>query len=404
MARKKEINETEFRNLYEQGLNDTEISAFLGIDRHKIGKYRRSLNLSTNDEFLNTVNLEELLEWCRKDISASEIGKHFNVCQTTINKVRDKYNIPKYNCKVITEDIGSQIIKLYEEGLMDSEISQKLGIKRQTVQFYRKTNNLPTKFTYDKISKIDKDKFKELFNKGLGDKEIAETLGMSVDGIYAYRVRHGYLRESYISNIEIPLTPFQEQVMIGTMLGDSSFKFEKTKGVNPSLSCTHCVEQRELCEKKAEIFSSYDSTCNYYIRNTPDKRSGKYYENYTMRTKTNPVFLPYYKAFYLDGKKIIPIDLIKEKFTAVSLAYMFMDDGMKYKSGYGICTNCFSVENINEFRKVLLDKFNIHTSIFQRNVLYIKARSRDIFTQLVEPYFVDCMRYKLHSLQSPQIP
>ena len=48
------------------------------------------------------------------------------------------------------------IKKLYEQGKMDSEISKELGIKTQTVQYFRTKNNMPTKFTYSKISKINK--------------------------------------------------------------------------------------------------------------------------------------------------------------------------------------------------------------------------------------------------------
>ena len=70
------------------------------------------------------------------------------------------------------------IKRLYEQGKMDSEISKELGIKTQTVQYFRTKNNMPTKFTYSKISKINKEEFEKLFYKGLTDYVIAKELNM----------------------------------------------------------------------------------------------------------------------------------------------------------------------------------------------------------------------------------
>ena len=53
---------------------------------------------------------------------------------------------------------------------------------------------MPTKFTYSKISKINKEEFEKLFYKGLSDYVIAKELNMSPDGIYSYRMRHNYRR------------------------------------------------------------------------------------------------------------------------------------------------------------------------------------------------------------------
>lgn len=55
---------------------------------------------------------------------------------------------------IFTEEIKKQIISLYEEGKMDSEIAKIVGIKRATICYFRKKHGLITKFTYSKISKI----------------------------------------------------------------------------------------------------------------------------------------------------------------------------------------------------------------------------------------------------------
>lgn len=114
-----------------------------------------------------------------------------------------------------------------------------------------------------------------------------------------------------------------------------------------------------------------------------------------MEIPANPELLPIYKSFYLDGKKHIPFNLL-DKFSEVSLAFLFMDDGCKTSCSYSIATNCFDLKELEEFRIFLKRKFNLETSIFKSKVLYIRAKSRDIFTSLVSPYIIPCMQYKLH--------
>ena len=93
----------------------------------------------------------------------------------------------------VTEDMKQQIVALYNQGLMDSEIAKKIGgITDGAVFYWRKKLGLKSKFDYSKVAKIDNKKFEELFNKGLSDYAIAKELGMSPDGIFSHRMRHGY--------------------------------------------------------------------------------------------------------------------------------------------------------------------------------------------------------------------
>lgn len=295
----------------------------------------------------------------------------------------------------VTEEMKQQIIALYNQGLMDSEIARQIGgITDSAVFYWRKKLGLKTKFDYSKVAKIDREKFESLFKQGLSDYAIAKKLGMSPDGVYSHRLRHGYIRKSLMWAESVPLTQFQKEVLMGTLLGDSSLRIQK-EGYSPIFSCSHGVAQKEYCEYKTEIFKSIGAVCKYHKRNTPDKRNGKYYEDYTLRTPANPEFQEWYNAFYPNGKKAIPLNMF-DYFTAVSLAFMFMDDGCKTNQSYSISTNCFRTEDLRIFCSMLKDKFNIDATIWKRNVLYIKVNSRNLFEHLVKPYMCDCMLYKLH--------
>lgn len=301
--------------------------------------------------------------------------------------------------RYLTEEDKVNIQKLYEEGKMDSEISKELGIKRGTVLWYRKTHNMPTKFTYGKLSKIKKEELVSLFEQGLSDYKIAKILNVSAEGVYSYRRRHCIIRDiDYrVNSIPFVLTSFQKEVLLGTLLGDASLRVDY-QCKNARFSCAHGAKQKEYAEHKAEIFKNLDAKCNYHKRNIPDKRNGKYYEDYTVLMPNNPAFNDLYYAFYKNGKKCIPFELF-DNFTGVSLAFMFMDDGCKHGSGYALATNCFTIEDLKKFKAFLYEKFNIDVSIYEKtHILYIKSKDVKHFTELISPYIIECMKYKLHTV------
>jgi len=75
-----------------------------------------------------------------------------------------------------------------------------------------------------------------------------------------------------------------------------------------------------------------------------------------------------------------------------------MDDGSKTKSGFHFNTFSFNKTEIELLRKVLLNKFNLITTIHSHKKglrIYIVANSMDHFKTLVKPYFTPSMLYKL---------
>lgn len=395
MEKKNNFNKEQFLELYNQGKTDTEIGEIMGFNRRYVCSYRNKLNLKNKKiERLSLEVKEKIVSLVKEGKTDKEIAKILNIKKHNVIQTRYAYGLTPNKDVLIRGEVEQLVIQLWKEGKMDSEISNITGLNKATIQLYRKQHNLTSKFTYDKVSKIDNKKFEELFNLGLSDHEIAQQLGMSADGIYSHRIRHNYHRELLTVAKPKILTEYQKAVLIGTLLGDSSFR---CNGINPSISCAHCPKQKELTIHKTEIFKSLGAYYTYSIRNTPDKRTGKYYETYTMRIGANPELKEWYKQLYPKGKKIIPIPLLKEVFNEVSLAFMYMDDGSKTSCGYSIATNCFSKENIKEFQKFLKTKFNLSTTIHSQNVLYIKACSKDLFTKLIKPYIIPCMQYKLHN-------
>lgn len=236
--------------------------------------------------------------------------------------------------------------------------------------------------------------FEKLFNEGLSDYKIAKILGLNHATIFQFRKKHGYIRESLVTAKPREISNTEMEVIIGSLLGDGNMRLN---GRNASFCIGHGSKQKEYCLYKAKLLKNLNAKFSYSKRKVPDKRNGILYETYWCRIGANPNFNPIYEEFYKNGKKHIPINLVKNYFSRLSLAILYMDDGNKTEHGYTIATMCFDREEINEFRAFLLLKFNLETSIFEDGRLYIMAKSSDLFTELIKEYVIDSMQYKLHN-------
>lgn len=278
---------------------------------------------------------------------------------------------------------------------MDTEIAKILNVSDGCIYYWRKKLGLATKFNYSKVSKIDNEKFEQLFYAGKNDREIAIELGMSQDGIYSHRMRYGYLRENYTESKPRCLTHIQKQLLLGTLMGDLSMS---VCGKHARGRCCHCVDQKEYCEYKANCLSSLGAKMVYSKRKSPDCRNGKYYEEYHFSLPSNPELDKWYNAAYdKDGRRKIPFEFF-EYFSPLSLACYFMDDGSKTKCGYMFSSVRYSKDDLMKFISFIKEKFGLEMTIQKNNILYIKANSRKKFEDLVSPYIVDSMKYKLHNV------
>ena len=90
------------------------------------------------------------------------------------------------------------------------------------------------------ISKLNVEKIKELHLQGKNDKEIANLLGYSHSSV-CY-VRRNILKYKPVLE-EIIITKNQEEVLIGTILGDSYIGYTHSKCKFPNLTFSHCKKQ-----------------------------------------------------------------------------------------------------------------------------------------------------------------
>lgn len=291
--------------------------------------------------------------------------------------------------------LKEKIKDLYVNKRMSSEeIAKEVDICSRTVIFHLHEMGVELR----PVKKIDHDTFEKLWNEGKTDEEIAEYFGVSVLTIKTYRTRGEnagkYNVKRYFSQEEHSLSEEQEQMVLGSLLGDMNLSSCKNQK-NYRLNIVHCSKQEQLFMKKVAILGEFMGGYREYTYK-PDPRTGKSYTGFRGSSKTHPLFTELRNLLYVNGIKTITHEYLNRIHHPIALAYLFMDEGSANGS---IATNCFSFEEVEILKSWLSSQWQIECSIYgspkQQPVLYILPSSRFRFEYLIFPYVVPSMYYKL---------
>jgi hypothetical protein len=196
-----------------------------------------------------------------------------------------------------------------------------------------------------------------------------------------------------------PLTPLQEEIIVGIMLGDGSMKTRgRAAGPQTQIRFEQQVSSREYVEQVYMKFVDF-------VGKPPQHRvSTKSTGSYVFRTYHRDCLRYYANAFYYQNNqqewhRAVPKNIHK-MLTARSLAYWFMDDGSWARSGLlYLNTQSFTRDGDQERLIKALDKNCGIKATRQRDGkyyrLYILRESHDQFYELVHPYIYSCFVYKL---------
>lgn len=224
----------------------------------------------------------------------------------------------------------------------------------------------------------------ELHSTGLTDREIAEILGVTPNNLATKR-RHLGLSPNKSKRETHKLTSEELEVLVGTLLGDSTIRYVHNQCKYPNLTFSHGINQKEyfdwISEKLSNLKSSSNKYDSAYIRT-----NGKVAERLVFTGMNMPCLVDIYNHFYVDGKKIIPVEYLCNIFSEISLYCLFMDDGSYdiHSNSYIINTQCFSKENLEEFVEFLYKRFNLQFNIKSDNCLYLRHCSNDIMKDILK--------------------
>ncbi|MFH2085392.1 MAG: hypothetical protein ABII21_01220 [bacterium] len=192
--------------------------------------------------------------------------------------------------------------------------------------------------------------------------------------------------------LTLNLSNIQKAVLIGTLLGDGYLRLSRS-GRAARLQVCHAQSAKEYLFWLQDIFSDF-------VFAKPDYQIANHALRFT--TVSHSDFLTYYNSFYRTGIKKVPDNINDLLSDPLSLAIWFMDDGNGYlkSSAYRISTYAFGLEGNQILASCLKNNFDLKVNLVKDSKGYqlyipIKGDNASRFHNLVDPFIIPSMRYKL---------
>lgn len=187
-------------------------------------------------------------------------------------------------------------------------------------------------------------------------------------------------------NIAYSLTDRQTQILIGSLLGDAY--------IHPLGKI--CFEQSSIQQEYLNWkYTEFKNLAYPKIAHVSrlDKRSQN--QTFSCRFFLKQIFRTWRNIWYLNGHKILPTD-IEKWFTPLTLAVWYMDDGHLEK-GVAPLFACesFTQEESSALASIMSKKWQLKCYVNNNNRIRISRESSRHFIEIVDPYIVPSMRYKI---------
>lgn len=188
-------------------------------------------------------------------------------------------------------------------------------------------------------------------------------------------------------------------IIYGTLLGDSHGEFREQGNGTRFSFYQEAIHAEYLLWLHLKISSlGYCNPATPTIR-TRLSKGGKIRYVLRFHSFTYTSFNHIYAEWYNNGVKKVPQDIDKY-LTPLALALWIMDDGGRVGNGLKLATNSFTFEDTTRLALILNQLYGIKASLQKTGVInqyhiYIWKESMAIVRQLVRPYMVSSMLYKL---------
>jgi len=193
------------------------------------------------------------------------------------------------------------------------------------------------------------------------------------------------------------LTQVHRNVIVGSILGDGCME---RNGRYVRLKIGHGLKQQDYVQWKSKLLEPFCAHQPRFVKGAIHRRTGIRYSRIEVSTFSLPVFEEYWQKFYVQGKKKIPKDIDELLTDPLAVAIWFMDDGYKRNdcNALRINTDSFSYEEQEILQECLIKNFDISTRIHRKGKfwnIYIPSTQASKFCELVKPYIVPAMKYKI---------
>ena len=206
------------------------------------------------------------------------------------------------------------------------------------------------------------------------------------------------------------ITQQQKDLLFGTLLGDGSLQTEN--GNTWRYRALHKKDHKDYLFHKYEILKPLCGSEPHYSETT-DSRTKKTYGRFAFNTLVSSELLFYANMFYTRNPKNpkqwikdVP-NKVEKHLTPAAVAYFYMDDGSlksyEKSNAMRLCTESFSVEGVHRLQNALQNCYNLRTTTTKRTLssgeirlrMAIPEKSSAAFREIIKPYLIDCMKYKV---------
>ena len=202
----------------------------------------------------------------------------------------------------------------------------------------------------------------------------------------------------------------QKDLIFGTLLGDGNLQTEN-QGKTWRYRALHKQEHKEYLDHKYSVLQPLCSSPPIFGE-VFDPRTNKVYARNYFNTTQQASLNFFGNMFYTYDSKLgkwrkdVPLKV--EKFLPrPALAYFYMDDGaikwLNHSNAMRICTESFSEAGVVRLQKAFKALYNVETTLTKKLLkagsvgrrITIPEKSSAAFREVIKPYLVDCMKYKV---------
>ena len=204
----------------------------------------------------------------------------------------------------------------------------------------------------------------------------------------------------------LKLTSIQKEVLHGTLLGDACLEWSRDRQ-KARIKFEQSSKHRDYLFHLYELFRPFVSQApSVRIRKCS---TGVDCESYVFQTVKHGCFRFFGQQYLSESSKAVP-KLIHRWVTPRSFAYWFMDDGsIKSLESKGVVLNTqgFDSLGVDRLIEALRSRFNLIASRRRQRdglQIYISGKSYDRLVELLDPYVVESMRYKIPPKRRTKMP
>ena len=189
---------------------------------------------------------------------------------------------------------------------------------------------------------------------------------------------------------DIGLTPIEEQVLIGKMLGDGTLDIKENKFINTA--------HISWGQKEKDYNDWTINAIKDIAKATKEQIAGYGTTMYRGATINSVSIFDKFNSWLISGHKEVPDDIV---LTPISMAFWYMDDGcLTHAEGQEdrvrLATNSFNNHSCELLLREL-GKYDINGSVknYKGNTICLNAENAEKLFLLIAPYICKAKRYKL---------